>query len=752
MKRLLLLLVFVFPVFGNAAVYSVGIVSSYGDTYAVTNIKNEISDFVSGSKSAEVTMYQYTPAESLSELDSIIAKASAEADIVILYGEVPAGRSMAVGINKPSIAVINTPVDCGGSFTNLIYPDINFKETLDAFRDLLDYESVKVISSKFANCKLSLCAGANKMVLDSISVPYELVNPDVSELERGDVAILMPQPQMNREELRSFLSELADKGVLTVSFGGYDDAELGVLAVNSRDRDQLKISRSAAVAVADIINGKRGHSVVHINRTAGLVINMETALKADFSPTWKHLRTAELVNYDKSFKYDKYIGFKEALMQAVAKNEDVATGRIDLETAKYMVEMSRSAFKPTISLSASAAQIDEDRARIARGTAPEKTVDVAVELQQIIYSEQIFSLKDQARYQKKAAEVSARQAELDVMDSAAKAYLQVLRAKAYLNIAQDNLETTKYNYDLARNRDLAGAANPAELHRWEATIALSKIDMVNASNSLKMAMTELARVVGEDIDGFYRLEDVSIEKDYSMLVGLNDKGGLLSTPKGFNEFKKVMVEKAVENSVELKALGYLTDAADRSVLSAKRKYYMPTVAASGEYKKFLDKSGEGDDSGMDWYDDKEWSIGIKASIPLYEGGLRSAKLSVEKASLRKLYHQRARAEKLVRQRMIAAMENARSAYDSYKLAGESAEAAEKTLAIVADLYAKGAVSITELIDAQNAKLKADMNEAENQYSFMEKVVEVERAYGHFFAFSKESDDNIIMNIINNTEK
>jgi outer membrane protein TolC len=753
MRNIILVLVLLMlPAVLFAAEYRVGIVASEGSRFTAESIGSEIEDFVTGDDSTEIKIYIYSAQANLSKIDSIINRADAESDIVIYVGEVTAGRALLSKASKPSVAVFNTDAGCKGQFTYIIAPDINYSDDLASFKDLFGYEELKIYISEYANCRSDICRGSQKKILDSITVPYELLSgEDVPDkLEKGDTLLVLNQPQMKREELGALLNELAEKGVKTFSFGGADDAELGFTAVNTKDKDTMKKARSAAVAVLDIINGIPQSSVIRINRAKGMVINMRSASLAGFSPAWSYLRSAELINHEDSYHYDKYIGFEQAVREAVENNEDVALGYIELERANEIIKRASSAMRPSLTLSSSLNRIDDDRARLASGTSPEQTLDVAVGLQQIIYSEEVFSLKEQAKLSRDASESLARQAELDVMQVAAKAYLDVLRAQTYMRIARDNLNTTRYNYDLAKNRDLAGAANPAELHRWEARIALSKIDMINAENSLKNAMTELARILSEDIDGFYRLEELSLDDNYGFLK-IRDKGGMLSNPAAFKKFKKIMTEKAVQNSVELKNLKYLIEAADRSVLTAKRKYTHPEVTLGGEYKRFLDKSGEGDDTGMSWYDDNEWNLGIKASIPLYEGGRRSADLSIEKTALRRLYHEKAKAVKLVRQRMITSLENARTAYDSYVLSGESAKASSRTLDIVADLYARGAVSITELIDAQNAKLQSDMNEASNLYSFMEKIVDVERAYGAFFSLMETPKKSEIINLLNKAE-
>lgn len=759
MKKFIILVMLLLPVIAFSKTYNVGVVASTGDSFSAESIKRETESFVTGSVNSSVTKYFYEPSAMLKDIDSVISKANAESDILIVIGDVAVGRAAGFKNLKPSVAVAGVPDSLLNQFVYNIHSDVDYSSEFEVFKDLFDYDKLKVLESSYVACSSNICADTVSGIISHITVPYERVNLESTSkgflskvFTSGDIALVMNQPQLTTEEYKELLRNLAELGVKTFSFGNYRDIEKGILAVNSPDKDYTKTARTAAVSVMEIISGKRSPESVNITRTNGLVIDMQTANLAGFSPSWAYLRSAELVNYDKSVTYDKSLGYKQVLLKAIENNEDVANGKIDLETAKELVAISESAFRPTVNLSSSVTRIDDDRARVAGGTSPEQTFDVALALQQIIYSEEVLSLRDRAVFNRKSSEMLAKQAELDVLQSAAKAYLGVLRARTYLNIAVDNLDTTKSNYDLAKNRDIAGAANPAELSRWEARIALAKIDVANSSNGLKSAMTELARIIGEDIDGLYDLEELGLNSEYTIVDIVSSQSHLLTNRKAYSKFKKLMTEAAVENSVEIKSLKYLSEAADRSILSAKRSYYHPTVALNGSYKRFIDKSGEGDDHDDSGYDDNEWNLGVSASIPLYEGGKRKAEVNVEKAALRKLQHNRVKATKLVKQRMITSMENARTAYDSYFLAGASAEAADKTLDIVSDLYSRGAVSITDLIDAQNEKLNADTNVASSLYAFLDRIVDLERAYGRFTVFSTDSEKQIIIDIVKNTVK
>ena len=81
----------------------------------------------------------------------------------------------------------------------------------------------------------------------------------------------------------------------------------------------------------------------------------------------------------------------------------------------------------------------------------------------------------------------------------------------------------------------------------------------------------------------------------------------------------------------------------------------------------------------------------------------------------------------IEQRIRSAMELARASRMGIGLARESATAAGKNLELVSDAYARGAVSIIDLLDAQNAALNADELATNSVYDHLIDLLEVERA-------------------------
>lgn len=73
------------------------------------------------------------------------------------------------------------------------------------------------------------------------------------------------------------------------------------------------------------------------------------------------------------------------------------------------------------------------------------------------------------------------------------------------------------------------------------------------------------------------------------------------------------------------------------------------------------------------------------------------------------------------------MEVARASLTGIGLARQAADAAAKNLELVTDAYARGAVSIIDLLDAQNAGLNAEELATNATYDYLVDLLEVERA-------------------------
>ena len=88
-----------------------------------------------------------------------------------------------------------------------------------------------------------------------------------------------------------------------------------------------------------------------------------------------------------------------------------------------------------------------------------------------------------------------------------------------------------------------------------------------------------------------------------------------------------------------------------------------------------------------------------------------------------------------------------------KQAKISSDASAKNLRIVIDLYSKGFASITDLLDAQNAALIAELLATSAQFNFFIDMMNVQRAAGEFiFNAPAEVQDEFINRLEDYYEK
>jgi outer membrane protein TolC len=206
-------------------------------------------------------------------------------------------------------------------------------------------------------------------------------------------------------------------------------------------------------------------------------------------------------------------------------------------------------------------------------------------------------------------------------------------------------------------------------------------------------------------------------------------------PWTFKVFRAFMEEDGLAHSPELQQLDALIAAQGRFLKSSKWKFFAPTIAAQGQVTNTFSRAGAGADYpaslGAATPDDVDWNVGLRVSLPLFEGGSRFAVRTQAREELSQLDIERNAAAERIALRIRAALHLAGASHAGIKLSRDAAEASHNNLDLVTDAYSRGAVSIIDLLDAQNAALVADQGAANAVYDFLLDLMEVERAVGQF---------------------
>ena len=419
------------------------------------------------------------------------------------------------------------------------------------------------------------------------------------------------------------------------------------------------------------------------------------------------------------------LALDEAMRIAWNSNLDVSAETYAVDAGSELVRSTRANLRPQLSLS-----VDHTQRKVTQlvraGQATQRTTDSGLSLVQPIYVDDAWAGYDIQRSFQTGRERSLEALRLDIVRDTAIAYLNVLRAKAQLRVQRDNLNLSRENLTLARDRVRAGAATEADRYRWE-------IRLANARGSVQFARAEVAR----SIEAVNRLLNRPITRatavvptalDDALILKQSEYDAFVTSPRRFDFLTDFVVEQALDVAPELQQLDAQHAAKEREVSNLARATWLPDFVLSGQSLGNLHNSGVGSDQ----FDDSgNWLVGVTATLPLVSGGGLRADRRRAQLELEQIDRLRQSTRMKIEQRVRSGVHQASASFAFIALSDQAARASSANLDLVTDAYAKGVVSVIDLLDAQNASLQADEASANAAFDFLVDMMEVQRASGVF---------------------
>jgi outer membrane protein TolC len=693
--------------------------------------------------------------------------AEPEVDLVIGWGLLASHAACCYfELPKPVIAPVIIDVELQGlpfhsgtsGAKNLSYvslPD-NLAHQLRYFQRLVPFRHVGILVMKglmeaIPELALRALPLAEKLGLTIEHIPVDTSADEVlkSLPSHIDAVYMWPVFQLESKEYLGLIKGLNDRKLPTFSALGREDVKDGMLASLASDDFFPRLARRVALNVQRILLGENAGSIpVGFDLRERLTINMATARLIGVSPRWELLVEARLLNLEDVDGLKK-LDLSWAVHRAVGANLDIMARRNFVAGGSQETRSTRSNLLPRIESSLQALRIDEDRAAASFGSQPERSSTGGLQLSQLLYSDAALGNLAIQRKLQLGRTFDLETLRLDIALQASTTYLNLLRAKSLVQVQRNNLELTRSNLEVARIRKAVGAANPAEVFRWESQIATDRNALVKAMADQRVAEIAVSRLLHLPLEERFLTVEISPD-DPSLTVGQGRFTGYIETPHRFEVLRAFSVEEGLSRSPELQQFDALIAAQERSLRSAKRAFWAPTVGLAAVWEEILSKGGAGSESGfslggatsLPGIDDSSWSVALTAALPLFSGGSRVAERTRAEEELKQLRLERESVAEKIEQNIRSAMHVARASYTGIRLSEEAGEAARKSLDLVSDAYARGAVSILDLLDAQNAALNAEELAANAGYDFLVDLMEVQRVINRFdfFQGSEEQEE------------
>jgi outer membrane protein len=387
------------------------------------------------------------------------------------------------------------------------------------------------------------------------------------------------------------------------------------------------------------------------------------------------------------------LSLEEARQLAVQTHPKISAAELRALAAKEVVKEARSSYFPTIIANATAVGAAEDNTRITAGGLSNPSIfnrnGDGVSISQIITDfGRTANLSSSAKYRASAEAANAETVREQIILLIDSAYFDALKAESVLNVAQQTLGTRQLLLDQVSA--LASNKLKSELDVSFASVNVdeAKLIALQATNDLEAAETRLATLAGFPETAHFALRDDSN----------------IAKPPDASE----LVVSALKDRPDLRQLRLENQAAFRFA-KAERALRYPTLSAIAAAGVTPVHDGE--------FNDEYAVAGVNLSIPLFAGGLYSAKsreaqLRAEAAG----QLVKDREDEVIRDVRIAAL-GANTAYERISLTERMYQHAAQAYGLAEAKYKAGGSSIVELSQAQLNKTSAEIARATARYNY-----------------------------------
>lgn len=718
----------------------------------VARFKDEINALFEGEHIVRYTYFRFGPSEPLETPQAALRAAyqrSAIDYVVVLDFAANQTLGFQAEFKKPTFLPLVINGDLLGyrkrgessGVTNLNYLTQSFEivDELQTLQSLVTFKSaalivtpimLKSIGREFTQSVIEKARAAG---VDIQLVPFTGDTQALAVALSGKEATLLGAfPGFDERTLKALIDVINTLKIPSFSLAGEQLLSLGALATNTPDTDWERIARRTALNIQEVELGRdAGTLPVTFETSSRLIINMATADLIRVAPSYDVLSDALLVNEDQRTPATKY-SLASVARLALDTNLSIAAQRLQAEQARARVKEVRGGLLPRVD-----AGVTYDRRRdglsVQSGFFAEESADGTVQFSQPLFNEDRWAAFKIEKFNALNARQLLRETELDIIQAAVSAYLNVLLEQTSLQQERYNLTVTNENFRLAKTRVDIGASDKTDLYRWESELANAKQAVLRAKSRVEQQRQQLNRILNRPITETFATSQETLESP-SLLLSDQNLTTLIRDRYSLRALTDFFVEQGLERSPEIKQIQAQIDAEQRQLRSDKRAYWVPDVDLTARYNNNIYERRNGGIPA----DQNDWNIGVELSIPLFEGGARSARQTQSRLAVRQGQTTLRDTRNSIEQEIRSQAEATHASYQSIALSKQSEDAAQRNFDLLSDTYNQGQLAITNLLDAQETLLDAREASMNATYSFLIDLMNLQRAAGAFdFFLSQE---------------
>ncbi len=399
---------------------------------------------------------------------------------------------------------------------------------------------------------------------------------------------------------------------------------------------------------------------------------------------------------------ERSMDLKDILRESYQKNPSILAARASLKAVMKNKGIAQSGYLPKVDVNGSVTYSDQEveggggtNQNFSNGGGTTTAKSAGVELDQPLFrGGTTFAELRRADELINAARADLRSVERQILFLTAQAYMDVLRDEALVKLNENNKKLVARQLKATRDRYDVGDLTRTDVSQSEFRLARADADLTTAKGNLRVSRARFEQLVGFQPEGLKLPKiDFDLPKDVELAAQIAEK-----------------------NNPDVHGAMFTHNAALEQI-SSVRGELLPQISLRGDATKTFDPQ-------PGFYDEaREQSIGVVASMPLYEGGAIRSRVKQAREIANQRLIEINEAERSAREESTAAFENLAAAVaeiQSREVQVESAEIAQNGVRQEAELGDRTILDALdadqEVLDAQTSFINAKRNEIVAQFA------------------------------------
>ncbi|MDD3593400.1 MAG: TolC family protein [Candidatus Gastranaerophilales bacterium] len=551
-----------------------------------------------------------------------------------------------------------------------------------------------------------------------------------------DAVIFTPLYNMSSDQKEILISNFNSKKMPTYSTVGKEDVEAGVLfGTGAYDLDR-KMAEATSFSIQGVLNGNKAFTgKVDFYEDELLYFNKDTAELLNYQPHLRVLNNAEVITN----KAPKVYSLTAVFDTLDKQNLDIERKRLLVKAARRASAAAILKYLPSFGITLGYQQYNEDFARSAQLSVPEKTGVFSMGIEQIIYSPalvtNILVKGKMVNFQKAEQLLTEQNMGIDI----ALMYLDILMLENAIKVQKDYVKESRENLAIARVREKLGKCGYEEPLRWASQLSINEQHLLDMTAELKNLKIAVNKLLTSDQKENFELAELKAN-DPAFYTSEIHIINYVSTPVMLEKFTQMLIEESYRVSPELAKLKAAIKMKDHEMSMYYQKFILPDAKLSLDYTSLLDRQFTGTTQilqplgpggkhipvNMNPPNATNGRLGIFAQWKPIEGGTKIAEIARIKAEREELQRYSDEVKITLEAHIREVINKALAGYFSIEKNYKAMYASQENYHLVKNKYLKGSIPIAQMVDAQHTYLDSKVKAMNSQYIFFKELLWVQR--------------------------